>query len=123
VSTTFSAAAFPDGLPNTQLALEFRVYPSLALNRWTPAPIDDAMLYSIENQQGIFQVQLTFDLIDPGVSSTIYLDMPGFSPQMISGFPRCLLGQDPAACERILLPLFAMRMLISCLSRSSSLSF
>ncbi len=85
------------------------------LTRWTPAPIDDGMLDAAENRQGTFQVQVTFDLVDPGVLSTIYLDMPGFSPQVISGFPRCLLGQESAACEYSFLLVFAMSKLILCL--------
>jgi hypothetical protein len=52
------------------------------------------MLYDIEYRDSIFQVQVTFDLSDPGAMTAIYLDIPGFSPQMISDFPRCLLRQD-----------------------------
>ena len=61
------------------------------------------MLYSVERRDGKFSVQVTFDLVECGVASAIYLDVPGFCPQMISGFPRCLLGHDAAACEYSLL--------------------
>jgi hypothetical protein len=54
------------------------------------------MLYGVEYRDRIFQVQVTFDLIDPGAMTAIYLDVPGFSQQMISDFPRCLLRRDSA---------------------------
>jgi len=92
--------------PNVFPARQFRIYPSINSNRWVPAPIDDAMLYSVEQRQNNFQVQVTFDLNDPSVSSAIYLDIPSFSPQMISGFPRRIFGQDLATCERNLSPTY-----------------
>jgi hypothetical protein len=57
------------------------------------------MLYDVEYRDRIFQVQVTFDLIDPGAMTAIYLDVPGFGQQMISDFPRCLLRRDSATCE------------------------
>jgi hypothetical protein len=57
------------------------------------------MLYNVEYRDGMFQVQVTFDLIDPGAMTAIYLDVPGFDLQMISDFPRCLLRRDSATCE------------------------
>jgi hypothetical protein len=57
------------------------------------------MLYDVEYRDRLFQVQVTFDLIDPGAMTAIYLDVPGFSQQMISDFPRCLLRRDSATCE------------------------
>src|SRR6266516_2167496 len=56
------------------------------------------MLYDVEYRDRIFQVQVTFDLIDPGAMTAIYLDVPGFGQQMISDFPRCLLRRDSATC-------------------------
>src|SRR5436190_16086042 len=72
-------------------ARQFRIYPSVNSSHWIPAAIDDAMLYSVERRQSTFHVQVTFDLSDPSVSSSIYLDIPGFTPQVISGFPRRIL--------------------------------
>lgn len=57
------------------------------------------MLYDVEYRGSIFQVQTTFDLIDTGAATAIYLDVPGFSIQMISDFPRCLLRHESATCE------------------------
>ena len=57
------------------------------------------MLYDVEYRDRIFQVQVTFDLIDPVAMTAIYLDVPGFDLQMISDFPRCLLRRDSTTCK------------------------
>ena len=57
------------------------------------------MLYDVEYRDRIFQLQVTFDLIDPGAMTKIYLDVPGFGLQMISDFPRCLIRRDSASRE------------------------
>ena len=57
------------------------------------------MLYEVEYRDRIFQVQVTFDLIDPVAMTAIYLDVPGFDLQMISDFPRCLLRRDSITCK------------------------
>jgi hypothetical protein len=80
-------------------AKQFRIRPDTTSSRWIPVRIEDAMLCDVEYRDRIFQVQVTFDLIDPGAMTAIYLDVPGFSQQMISDFPRCLLRRDSATCE------------------------
>ena len=57
------------------------------------------MLYNVEYREGIFQVQVTFDLVDPVAKTAIYLDVPGFDLQMISDFPRCLLRRESTTCK------------------------
>jgi hypothetical protein len=80
-------------------AKQFRIRPDTTSSRWIPVRIEDAMLYDAEYRDRIFQVQVTFDLIDPVAMTAIYLDVPGFDLQMISDFPRCLLRRDSTTCK------------------------
>ena len=73
----------------------FRVYQDLKSNRWHDFPIHDELLDRVHRFNDVFEVPVEFDLPDFGVFTGIqfYLRRPGFTPQMISGFPRALIVQ------------------------------